>query len=114
MEKVFKVTGAVDIEFLDTNERPYERRTFMWCGAAVHWSTAPTTSENLVLSLKAIGTVAAIFEVKAVDPSTGSLEDWTYTFDGSPIPIDADMLAKITYPNTDGATIDVAFLGYWL
>ena len=96
-----------------TGERPAMRKTFMLVGVAVHLSAAPTTAEDIKLSIRTLDP-EVIFLVKIVDPSVGALTDWVWTLDGSPIPVDTLMSARLEYANTDAAEIDVRILGYWL
>jgi hypothetical protein len=74
----------------------------------IHFSSAPTTSENLVFALDAYEGAAYDTVVYTVDPSASSMTDLVWIpDDGAFVMIFGDEI-DITYTNTDTRTIGIS------
>ena len=105
--------GNLEFEYPLKLDRPVNVPTFLLYGIAVKWSSAPTTSESILLRLKVDKDFEVTFDIKSFDPSINSNVDWVFTIPGGPIALPVDVSAQITFANTDSRTVSVAFLGYW-
>jgi hypothetical protein len=73
----------------------------------IHFSAAPTTSENLVFTLDANAGAAYDTVVYTVDPSVSSMTDLVWIPDDGALVLVAGDALDITYTNTDTGTIGV-------
>ena len=72
----------------------------------IHFSEAPTTSENVIVSYDSENGDAYTTELAKEDPSENSLTDLVLEWDNGFV-LDPGDAIKITYPNTDGRTIGI-------
>lgn len=73
----------------------------------VHFSSAPTTSENLVFTLNANAGAAYDTVVYTVDPSTSSMTNLVWIPDDTALILVQGDSLDIAYTNTDTRTIGV-------
>ena len=102
-QKIF--TEAIDFE-----SRPKEA-TLGASGAflsaiLIHFDTAPTTSENLVISYTNDDSEDFTTELHKQDPSVNSLADLVLEWDNGFV-LDPGDAIKIAYPNTDERKIGI-------
>jgi len=79
-------------------------RLFRLLRIEVHWSAAPTTSEDFTVKLDAGDGSAYDVLIDSVNPSAGSQTDLIFTY-GEGYEYEADDEIDIAYPNTDTKTI---------
>ena len=105
--------GAVSVEFPELESRPVMRQTFMLVGIGVTLDTAPTTSEELLLSTVSTENDTELEVVKR-DLSSPAVMDWLHLIDDGPLPLPQNRVARLVYPNTDTREINITFIGYWI
>ncbi|MXV76389.1 hypothetical protein F4Z99_19220 [Candidatus Poribacteria bacterium] len=111
---VYEFEGAVSVEYPAEVDRPKMRQTFILEGIAVTWDAAPTTSENIRLSLELHGEGVSMEPlVVSFDPSDESATSWVHMIADCSIPLPVNTRAKVEYTNTDATLVKVGFLGYW-
>lgn len=113
-EDIQQSAGPVDVSFPSDKERSLTNPTFMFTGVSVAVSAVPSESEDLqVTILVEKETFTQEFELIRRDLGANSLQNWTWTIEGGPIAIGVDKRVRVQYPNTDGNTVSVLFLGYY-
>ena len=100
-----KYTGAINVEWKP--ELPFATPTAFLMAVLVHFSEAPTTSEQFKISYATEKGDEFETLVYAVDPSTDGLTDIFLTPTSLEIPLQAGESIKIVYQNTDERTIGV-------
>ena len=103
----------ISIEFPTPAERPVMRQTFMLIGVGVTIDTAPTTSEDFLLSMVRSGDFPTELEVVKRDLSSPAVVDWLHLIKDGPVPLDQETVARVVYPNTDENEVNITLLGYW-
>ena len=113
-EDIQQVSGPVDVFFPSDKERSLSNPTFMFTGVCVKVDAVPSTAEDVqVLIVVQTDTFTEEFVLVKRDLATDSIQDWTWTIDGGPIPVGVDKKIRVVYPNTDNNKISVLFLGYY-
>lgn len=122
MPLVTEHNAAVDVRFPMPAERPNMRPTFMLVGVALTWEnasgtpTAPTTSENVVVTTETDDTIFGV-EIAPQwwmkEPAAASLTSTIFQVPEQPVPLPLGMVARVTYLNTDSLIVKVQFNGYW-
>jgi len=111
---VYEFSRAVSVEYPAEDDRPKMRPTFILEGIAVTWNTAPTTTEEMTLSLEITANgIVMEPEVISYDPSEDSAVSWIHMIADCSIPLPVGAVAKVVYANTDSRVVKVGFLGYW-
>ena len=100
-----KFTGAVDSQITPPKATLGASHAFL-SAILIHFSEAPTTSENLIVSYVSDQGVEFTTELYAEDPSANSLTDLVLEWDNGFV-LDPGDSIKIVYPNTDERTIGV-------
>lgn len=73
---------------------------------ALHFSAAPTTSQDLVVTLDSVDGLTYDTVLATVDPSLSSLTDFLYEPEGDLFLFSGDAI-DVTFTNTDGVTYGV-------
>lgn len=100
--KVDPATGSAAI-----NKTTAIAAAFKLTKILVHFDSAPTTSENLVVTLDSGAGAAYDTVLYSVDPSASSLTDIVYTPDGECSLVSGDEI-KVAFTNTDTVTYGVS------
>jgi len=109
----FQFTDAVEVLYPPTEDRPFNRGTFMFQGISMTWEDAPTTAEDVRVLISVPEFGGHDFLVRDLDPSENSLEEWYHGIAGGPIAIPSDEQVKVTYPNTDATIVTLKIVGYF-
>ena len=96
--------GAIDIDWKP--ERPFGTPNPSLVAVLVHFSAAPTTSEDLIVLIATENGDAFETEIYSIDPSDGSKTDIFFDL-RTPLPITAKESIKVAYPNSDTNTIGI-------
>lgn len=70
---------------------------------ALHFSAAPTTSQNVTVTLNSVDGAAYDTVLDSVDPSAGAVIDFLYEPEGSLFLFSGDAI-DVSFTNTDGRT----------
>ena len=98
-------TGAIDTTW--TPERPFNTPNPSLVAVLVHFSAAPTTAENFVISYVTENGDEFETVIYSVDPSSGSSTNIVLSQSTIDIPLTEGESIKVTYLNTDGLTIGI-------
>lgn len=73
---------------------------------ALHFSAAPTTSQDLIVTLNSVDGAAYDTVLATIDPSLASVTDFLYEPEGDLFLFSGDAI-DVTFTNTDGVTYGV-------
>ena len=106
MASVFKVNDMTTPgDGLGFNATVPAGQTYRVMSISVHFSAAPTTSENLTFTLDANAGTAYNTLVYSVDPSATSMTDLMWYPDGWEWMLEGGDAVDVTFANTDGNTV---------
>ncbi len=106
---VYRTTGAVAISLVTTLETDFPGQYKRLISLETTWSTAPTTSESLTLTLTAANPNDPDVVLYSVDPATASLTSLVKTWeDGYPIMPNDEL--TLAFTNTDTRTVRVKLI----
>ena len=97
--------GAIAIDWKP--ERPFNTPTPSLVAVLVHFSAAPTTAEDFVITFATENGDEFETEIYSVDPSDDDLTDIVLTEATFDIPLTSEESIKVAYPNTDANTIGI-------